>query len=69
MNRKIEIAILIVYTIINLKFLAPFIFDNNLVIAAALKGDISNSFLALFVGLFLNTTLVLYWFNKNNFVK
>lgn len=63
MKRKIEIIVLIIYTLINLKFLWPFISDPGLLIVLAIPGQqsTSTSYLSLFIGLFLNAALIFYW--------
>jgi len=66
MRRKLEVWVLVVYTLINLKFLWPFIAQSDLVVAAALKDSAMTSFLALFVGLFLNAALIIYFLERHN---
>jgi len=64
LNRKnITIGILAIYSWLNLKLFYPFLFGedhSSLVLALGLNSN-NSSLLALFVGLFLNTALVLYW--------
>ena len=67
MNKQtFEATLLILYTWLNLRMLYPFVFGSNyqgMLIGTALQTNGSN-LLALFVGLFLNVALILYWVNK-----
>ena len=59
-----EIVLLILYTWLNLRILVPFLFgQKGLLVGLAYSNR--SILLALFVGLFLNVALILYWIDKN----
>ena len=59
MRRKTEICVLVIYTILNLKMMWPF-FDYGILL---LDGDSFSGGATVFLGLFLNAGLILYWLN------
>ena len=67
-KKNIITGILILYTLLNLKLLYPFLFQGlnsvALLEGMAIQSHGSN-LLALFVGLFLNVALILYWLKNN----
>ncbi len=65
LKKNMAIIILIIYTWLNMRFLYPFLFgeEGNL-LGVAFQTNGSN-LLALFVGLFLNVALILYWLKNN----
>ncbi len=67
MKNKTLIWVLIIYTILNIKFLWPFIFNkDSIFIIATQQGT---SLLGIFLSIFLNTVLIVYCINKNLFDK
>ncbi len=67
-SKKYEAVVLIIYTFINLKLLSiPFLFFNTTFGGLAIYDRYAPNFnlLALFVGLFLNVALIIYWMRKD----
>ncbi len=65
----IEWIVVIIYTILNLKMLEPFLFSENssgLIMGMGLKEGTGQNLMALFLGLFLNAALIIYVLNKND---
>lgn len=63
MNKKIGIIVIAIYTILNLRVMWPIISEGGFVFLT--DGSFNGGITVLF-GLFLNTALILYWFNKDN---
>lgn len=67
-NKKIiEIIVLVIYTWLNIRIIYPFLFgehSNGILEGIAIQSNGSN-LLALFIGLFLNVAVILYWLKKN----
>lgn len=60
LERKIEWAVLFIYTLINGWILSYFLFDGSMVWAVALLPAGNSNLFAIFIGLFFNTGLILY---------
>ena len=70
-RRNIEILVLIIYTVLNFRVLYPFLFGEGsqgflLTIGVRTSGI---TLLAIFVALFLNVALIIYWVKKDGEVK
>lgn len=63
--KRTEFWVLIIYSAVTIKFLWPFIENDGYVLATAMKESVSSSFLALFIGAFLNAALVIYCLHKS----
>ena len=61
--KKLDIIVLVLYTLLNLIIIVPLI-SGDLLIALALKEN-THGLLAIFFGLFLNAALILWVSNKN----
>lgn len=60
--KKIEILVLSIYTIINLKIMWPIISVGGFFF---LTDGSFNGAVTIFISLFLNTVLILYWIKDN----
>jgi len=61
MKKKIEIAVLIIYTYINLRVMWPIISEGGYVFMT--NGAFSGAITVL-LGLFLNAALIIYWLHQ-----
>jgi hypothetical protein len=60
MRKYFEAAVLLTYTLLNLWLMYPLLSTKGYLIAVAVTGTGTN-YLAIFVGLFLNAALLMYY--------
>lgn len=65
MKQKISFFSILIYTLINFKILYPLIMAQGLLYNISSVND--NVFLAIFLSLFLNLVVILYWVQKDFF--
>ena len=63
-KQRVGLLGLIIYTVINFKLLWQFLADPSYVLAVAVNSN-GSGLLALFLALFLNIALFLYWLKNN----
>lgn len=64
MKRFCEIAVLIIYTCLNIKLMYPLLVEPSFIYATAAGG--SFNYLGIFLGLFLNAGLILYYLRNQD---